>query len=46
MMLELGVLLLVAPEWLNNLAVAFVLLGVAVGHHLDRRTADQAKKHA
>jgi hypothetical protein len=30
MMLELGVLLLVAPEWLNNLAVAFGLLGVAV----------------
>jgi uncharacterized membrane protein HdeD (DUF308 family) len=31
MMLELGVLLLAAPEQLNNLAVAFVLLGVAVG---------------
>ena len=31
MMLELGVLLLVAPEQLNNLAVAFGLLGVAVG---------------
>ena len=30
MMLELGVLLLVAPEWLNNLAVAFGLLGGAV----------------
>jgi glutaredoxin len=30
MMLELGVLLLVAPEWLNNLAVAFGLLGLAV----------------
>ncbi|MDP3482853.1 MAG: hypothetical protein Q8S05_06035 [Sulfuricella sp.] len=30
MMLELGALLLVAPEWLNNLAVAFGLLGVAV----------------
>lgn len=30
MMLGLGVLLLVAPEWLNNLAVAFGLLGVAV----------------
>jgi hypothetical protein len=31
MMLELGVLLLVAPEWLNNLVVAFGLLGLAVG---------------
>jgi len=30
MMLELGVLLLVAPERLSNLAVAFALLGVAV----------------
>ena len=30
MMLELGALLLVAPEWLNNLAVALGLLGVAV----------------
>jgi hypothetical protein len=30
MMLELGALLLVAPEWLNNLAVAFGLLGAAV----------------
>ncbi|GAO35398.1 membrane protein [Sulfuricella sp. T08] len=30
MMLELGTLLLVAPERLNNLAVAFSLLGVAV----------------
>jgi len=30
MMLELGALLLVAPERLNNLAVAFGLLGVAV----------------
>lgn len=30
MMLELGALLLLAPQWLNNLAVAFVLLGVAV----------------
>lgn len=30
MMLELGVLLLVAPERLNNLAMAFGLLGVAV----------------
>jgi hypothetical protein len=30
MMLELGVLLLVAPELLNNLAVAFGLLGLAV----------------
>jgi len=30
MMLELGALLLVAPERLNNLAVAFSLLGIAV----------------
>lgn len=30
MMLELGALLLVAPEWLNKLTVAFGLLGVAV----------------
>ncbi len=30
MMLELGMLLLVAPEWLNSLAVAFGLLGLAV----------------
>ncbi|PWB45627.1 MAG: hypothetical protein C3F18_12975 [Nitrosomonadales bacterium] len=30
MMLELGVLLLVAPEWLNKLAAAFGLLGVAL----------------
>jgi hypothetical protein len=30
MMLELGVLLLVAPEWLNNLGMAFGLLGVAL----------------
>lgn len=30
MMLELGALLLIAPEWLNNLAVAFGLLGLAV----------------
>jgi hypothetical protein len=30
MMLELGVLLLVSPEWLNNLFVAFGLLGLAV----------------
>ncbi|MEN6584522.1 MAG: hypothetical protein ABFE02_00535 [Sulfuricella sp.] len=30
MMLELGLLLLIAPERLNNLAVAFALLGVAV----------------
>lgn len=30
MMLELGALLLIAPELLNNLAVAFVLLGVAL----------------
>ncbi|BCB26866.1 membrane protein [Sulfurimicrobium lacus] len=30
MMLELGMLLLIAPERLNNLAVAFALLGVAV----------------
>lgn len=30
MMLELGALLLVAPERLNNLAVAFGLLGIAV----------------
>lgn len=30
MMLELGALLLVAPEWLNNLAVAFGLVGGAV----------------
>jgi len=31
MMLELGVLLLIAPDWLNKLAVAFGLLGLAVG---------------
>lgn len=30
MMLELGVLLLAAPERLNNLAVTFGLLGVAL----------------
>ncbi|HUX63485.1 thioredoxin family protein [Sulfuricella sp.] len=30
MMLELGTLLLVAPEWLNKLTVAFGLLGIAV----------------
>jgi len=30
MVLELGVLLLVAPERLNNLAVAPVLLGIAL----------------
>ena len=30
MMLELGALLLVAPEWLNKLTVAFGLLGAAV----------------
>jgi uncharacterized membrane protein HdeD (DUF308 family) len=30
MMLELGTLLLVAPEWLNNLFVALSLLGIAV----------------
>jgi hypothetical protein len=30
MMLELGVLLLVAPEWLSRLGVAFALLAVAV----------------
>jgi uncharacterized membrane protein HdeD (DUF308 family) len=30
MMLELGLLLLFAPQWLNNLAVAFGLLGVAL----------------
>ncbi len=31
MMLELGVLLLVAPEWLSRLGVAFALLALAVG---------------
>jgi hypothetical protein len=30
MMLELGALLLLAPERLNNLGIAFGLLGVAV----------------
>lgn len=30
LMLELGLLLLVVPEWLNHLAVAFGLLGVAL----------------
>jgi hypothetical protein len=30
MMLELGALLLLAPQWLNNLAMAFGLLGVAL----------------
>lgn len=31
MMLELGVLLLVAPEWLNNVTIAFLLLLGAIG---------------
>ncbi|MDD5388034.1 MAG: hypothetical protein PHD37_01725 [Gallionellaceae bacterium] len=31
MMLELGLLLLLAPEWLSQVGVAFALMGVAVG---------------
>jgi hypothetical protein len=31
MMLQLGLLLVLAPDWLNRLGVAFVLLGVALG---------------
>jgi len=31
MMLQLGMLLVLAPDWLNRLGVAFALLGVAVG---------------
>jgi len=31
MMLQLGMLLVLAPDWLNRLGVAFVLLGVALG---------------
>jgi hypothetical protein len=31
MMLQLGILLVLAPDWLNRLGVAFALLGVALG---------------
>jgi len=31
MMLQLGMLLVLAPDWLNRLGVAFALIGVAVG---------------
>ncbi len=31
MMLQLGMLLVLAPDWLNQLGVAFALLGVALG---------------
>ncbi|HWR76636.1 MAG TPA: hypothetical protein VN283_05435, partial [Thiobacillus sp.] len=31
MMLQLGMLLVLAPDWLNRLGVAFALLGVALG---------------
>ncbi len=31
MMLQLGALLVLAPDWLNRLGVAFALLGVALG---------------
>lgn len=31
MMLQLGLLLVLAPDWLNRLGVAFALLGVALG---------------
>lgn len=31
MMLQLGMLLVLAPEWLNRLGVAFALVGVALG---------------
>jgi hypothetical protein len=31
MMLQLGMLLVMAPDWLNRLGVAFALLGVALG---------------
>jgi hypothetical protein len=31
MMLQLGILLMLAPDWLNRLGVAFALLGVALG---------------
>ncbi len=30
-MLELGLLLLLAPEWLSQVGVAFALMAVAVG---------------
>jgi hypothetical protein len=31
MMLQLGMLLVLAPDWLNRLGVAFALIGVAIG---------------
>jgi hypothetical protein len=31
MMLQLGMLPVLAPDWLSRLSVAFVLLGVALG---------------